>query len=159
MLEKYEFMDEESYPIAERYHGTRIPRPQKEPNYIRPFPGCFGTGPVRLGTRKGRLTLRTNSFETWARTYEIMVVVEKDHRRSKAKLEIEVGEVPGPIFTISCISEGLCFPGYDAVYVNPTSRLGIVGKCTEWCEDGEITYEWSLMSSDFDIITVSNFFQ
>ena len=72
-----------------------------------------------------------------------------------AKLEIEIGEVPGPIFTISCISESLCFPGSDAVYVNPTSRLALVGKCTQWCEDGELTYEWSLMSSEFDINTVS----
>lgn len=75
-----------------------------------------------------------------------------------AKLEIEIGEVPGPIFTISCISESLCFPGSDAVYVNPTSRLALVGKCTQWCEDGELTYEWSLMSSEFDINTVSSAF-
>ena len=158
MLEEYEFIDEEGYPIAEKYHGTRIPKPKKEPNYIRPFPGCFGSGPVKLGTRTGRLVLKTNSFETWARTYEITVVVEKDHRRGMAKLEIEIGEVPGPIFTISCISESLCFPGSDAVYVNPTSRLALVGKCTQWCEDGELTYEWSLMSSEFDINTVSSAF-
>ena len=100
VLEEYEFIDEEGYPIPEKYHGTRIPKPKKEPNYIRPFPGCFGSGPVKLGTRTGRLVLKTNSFETWARTYEITVVVEKDHRRGMAKLEIEIGEVPGPMFTI-----------------------------------------------------------
>ena len=86
--------------------GSRIPKAKKEPNYIRPFPGCFGSGPVKLATRTGRLKLKTNSFETWARTYEIMVVVEKGNRRSKAKLEVEVGEVPGPIVTITCIRYG-----------------------------------------------------
>ena len=88
MLEEYKYLDEEGYPIPEKYIGSRIPKAKKEPNYIRPFPGCFGSGPVKLGTRTGRLRLKTNSFETWARTYEIMVVVEKEHRRSKAKLEI-----------------------------------------------------------------------
>ena len=103
MLEEYKYLDEEGYPIPEKYTGSRIPKAKKEPNYIRPFPGCFGSGPVKLATRTGRLKLKTNSFETWARTYEIMVVVEKGNRRSKAKLEVEVGEVPGPIVTITCI--------------------------------------------------------
>ena len=155
MLEEYDFIDEDGYPIAQSYQGVRIPKPVEEPNYIRPLPGCFGSGPVKLGTRTGRLTLKTNSFETWARTYEIMVVVEKEHRRSKAKIEVEIGEIPGPIVSITCLSEALCFPGYDAVYVNPTSRLALIGKCTQWCDGGELTYEWDIMSTENNIYTVS----
>ena len=52
-------------------------------------------------------------------------------------------------------SQSLCFPGDDAVYVNPTSRLALIGKCTQWCDGGDISYEWSIMSNEFDIITVS----
>ena len=61
-------------------------------------------------------------------------------------------------FFAHILSESLCFPGSDAVYVNPTSRLALIGKCTQWCDGGDLSYEWSIMSSEFDIITVSTYF-
>ena len=61
------------------------------------------------------------------------------------------------IFHLHFFSQSLCFPGDDAVYVNPTSRLALIGKCTQWCDGGDLSYEWSIMSNEFNIITVSIF--
>ena len=68
-------------------------------------------------------------------------------------IELDVGEIPSPINDISCLSQSLCFPAFDGVYVNPTSRLAFVGKCIQLCE-GILTYEWTILNEEYSIETV-----
>lgn len=145
--EAYEFLDQNGFPDEKKYPGQKIPLP-REPNYISPNPGCFGNGPGRLATRSGKISINTKSFETYSRVYEIMVIISKGDRRAKARVELEVGEIPAPVSAISCISQSLCFPAFEGVYVNPTSRLAFLGKCTAFCEGDDLHYEWTIKSSD-----------
>jgi hypothetical protein len=62
-----------------------------------------------------------------------------DTRKAKAKIEIQLLKVPVPIVEIQCASK--CYPSFEGVYVNPTSRLALRGTCTHEC-DGTETYEW-----------------
>lgn len=145
--EQYQFLDENGFPDELKYPGKKIPLPS-EANYVSPNPGCFGTGPVRFATRAGKVSINTKSFETYARVYEVMVVISKDDRKAKAKIELEVGEIPAPVSAISCISQSLCFPVFGGVFVNPTSRLAFLGKCTEFCDGDELQYEWTIKTND-----------
>ena len=77
----------------------------------------------------------------------------KGDKKGKARIELDVGEIPSPINEISCLSESLCFPSFNGVYVNPTSRLAFIGKCIELCE-GELSYEWTISSQEYIIETV-----
>ena len=65
------------------------------------FPlGCFGQGAGPLRTSTGRLNLNTASFITYAQTYEILMVLAKDDRRAKVKIQVEMLSVPAPIVAI-----------------------------------------------------------
>jgi hypothetical protein len=111
-------------------------------------------GEGRMATRAGRITINTKSLETFARVYEFMVVIQKGERRAKAKIELEVGEIPAPINEIACISQSLCFPGFGGIYVNPTSRLALIGNCQDLC-NGHLSYEWTIENANYDVKTVS----
>ncbi len=54
--------------------------------------------------------------------YEILLVLEKDTRRAKVKIEVEMFSVPAPILKIQCAST--CYPTFGGVFVNPSSRFG-----------------------------------
>ena len=110
---------------------------------INPPPGCFGEGPGPLKTRAGSLLLNTASLITFSRIFEIMLVLGKDTRRQKVKIELEINSVPSPVAQIKCSHPDLCFPTFGGVFVNPTSRLAVKGACLEEC-DGTETYEWYL---------------
>ena len=156
-LEEYE-LDGEDYPTLTVENIGQIPNPTgKEPMYISPFPGCFGRGPGKIAFGRGIMQINTKSFETFSQVYEIMVVISKGERRGRAKIEIEVKSVPSPIIAIKCKSESLCFPTYNGVYINPTTRLALTAECMNFC-DGDLQYEWTLSSfSDMhNISTVRN---
>ena len=40
----------------------------------------------------------------------------------QAKIEVDIGMPPVPIFDIGCAAPGLCFPASGSVFVNPTTR-------------------------------------
>ena len=40
----------------------------------------------------------------------------------QAKIEVDIGMPPVPIFDIGCAAPGLCFPAAGSVFVNPTTR-------------------------------------
>ncbi len=154
--EIYEYLDDYGNPDKDHYSGQRIPN-HNDPELINPRPGCFGSGPGKLATKIGRLSINTKSLITYARVYEFMLVLEKGDRRSKVVIHLDVGEIPAPIMEITCLSEELCFPGFDGVYVNPTSRLAIVGNCMEQCAN-DIKYSWEFNppSPEMSINTVKN---
>lgn len=83
-----------------------------------------------------------------------MIVMQKDNRRAKTKIEIEVGKDPSPILQINCLSEKSCFPGDGGVFINPNSRLGIVGECVSHCK-GDLSYEWTITNKEHPLETVS----
>ncbi len=72
-----------------------------------------------------------------------MLVLSKDTRQSKAKIELELGSIPAPIAQIDCASAGLCFPAFGGIWVNPTSRLALKGDCVSVC-DGSLSYYWEV---------------
>ena len=109
-LEIYEFLDDKGFPYEDFYEPQRIPK-QKDPNFISPRPGCFGqgivflgyllwfhfsnsamylftnfTGPGKLASRSGRLSINSQSLETFSRVYEIMLIVQKDSKKGKARI-------------------------------------------------------------------------
>ena len=108
-LEIYEFLDDKGFPYEDFYEPQRIPK-QKDPNFISPRPGCFGqgivffslfvlvsflkfsclftnfTGPGKLASRSGRLSINTESLETFSRVYEIILIVQKDSKKGKARI-------------------------------------------------------------------------
>ncbi|XP_059084074.1 uncharacterized protein LOC131881274 [Tigriopus californicus] len=139
--EQFSPTDNEGYPIFLESEARPIPPPSK-PRIINIPDGCFGVGPGPLKTRSGTLSLNTGSLTSPARIYEILLVLEKDTRRAKVKIELEMQSVPAPIVTIECAS--LCFPTFSGVYVNPTSRLALRGNCVEECVNNEETYLWTL---------------
>eukprot|EP00095_Tigriopus_kingsejongensis_P009160 maker-scaffold798_size95657-snap-gene-0.29 protein:Tk09160 transcript:maker-scaffold798_size95657-snap-gene-0.29-mRNA-1 annotation:"hypothetical protein IscW_ISCW000316" len=134
-------MDSEGYPIFSMDEAQLIPPPSK-PKIVNIPPGCFGVGPGPLKTRAGALSLNTGTLTSPARIYEILLVLEKDTRRAKVKVELEMQSVPAPIATIECAS--LCFPTFDGVFVNPTSRLALRANCVEQCDNGDESYLWTL---------------
>ena len=95
-----------------------------------------------MKTKSGTLALETDSFITYSKVFEILLIISKDTRRAKAKIEVEMLSVPAPIVEIVCAS--LCFPTFGGVFVNPTSRLAVRGNCTEEC-DGDEGYQWDLV--------------
>ena len=107
------------------------------------FPGCFGTGPVPLKTKAKIFAMNTASLVTYGRIYEILLILQKDTRRAKVILELDLGAVPAPITEIRCINDELCFPRFGGVFVNPTARLALKGTCTEECV-GDETYTWEI---------------
>lgn len=44
------------------------------------------TGPGKLASRSGRLSINTESLETFSRVYEVMLVVQKDSKKGKARI-------------------------------------------------------------------------
>jgi hypothetical protein len=72
-----------------------------------------------------------------------MLILSKDTRQAKAKIELDLGSIPAPISQIECASDGLCFPAFGGVWVNPTSRLALKGSCQSVC-DGILTYFWTI---------------
>ena len=135
-------MDSQGFPIYSDSDAQFIPRPG-DPVLINPGPGCFGLGPGPLKTQSGMIFLNTASLVTYSRVYEIMLILSKDTRQSKAKIELDLGSIPAPIAEIQCASEGLCFPAFGGVWVNPTSRLALKGDCLSVC-DGTLSYYWQL---------------
>lgn len=140
-LEQFSPTDSQGYPVFLASEAKPIPPPSK-PRIINIPSGCFGEGPRALKSRSGTLSLNTGSLTSPARIYEILLVLEKDTRRAKVKIELEMQSVPAPIVTIECAS--LCFPTFSGVYVNPTSRLALRGNCVEECVNNEETYLWTL---------------
>ena len=137
--------NEEAFPIFDETKVQRIPRP-RDPMIIDPPGGCFGYGPGPMKVSSGKLTLNTSSLVTYAQVYEVSLVILKDTRMAQVKMDIDVGIIPAPIVEIECASEGLCFPTYGGIFVNPTSRLALKSLCVEECETGEITYSWNLIA-------------
>ena len=87
--------------------------------------------------------MNTASLVTYGRIYEILLILQKDTRRAKVILELDLGAVPAPITEIKCINDELCFPRFGGVFVNPTARLALKGTCTEECK-GDETYTWEI---------------
>ena len=143
--EEFQFIDGEGYPIFDEELAELIPPPGNA-YVINAPPGCFGNDAGAIKSRAGLLTINTASFVTYAKVYEIMLVLEKDTRRAKAKIEITMTSVPAPIVSIECAS--LCFPTFGGVFINPTSRLAVRGACVEECGDEE--YLWELQRPDWD---------
>lgn len=141
-IETYPVVDSLGYPVYNDNEAQFIPRPG-DPVLINPGRGCFGLGPGPLKTRTGMIFLNTASLVTYSRVYEIMLVLSKDTRQAKVKIELDLGSIPAPISQIECASEGLCFPAFGGVWVNPTSRLALKGGCTSVC-DGTLAYYWTL---------------
>jgi hypothetical protein len=141
-VEKYPNVDSQGFPIYNDNDAQFIPRPG-DPVLINPGPGCFGLGPGPLKTRSGIIFLNTASLVTYSRVYEIMLILSKDTRQSKVKIELDLGSIPAPIAEIQCASEGLCFPAFGGVWVNPTSRLALKGECLSVC-DGILSYYWEV---------------
>ena len=44
------------------------------------------SGPGKLASRSGRLSINTESLETFSRVYEVMLVVQKDSKKGKARI-------------------------------------------------------------------------
>lgn len=141
-MEKYSPVDSTQTPIYSDNDAQFIPRPG-DPVLINPGRGCFGLGPGALKSRAGIIFLNTASLITYSRVYEIMLVLSKDTRTAKAKIELDLGSIPAPIAEIQCASEGLCFPAFGGVWVNPTSRLALKGSCDSVC-DGTLSFYWSI---------------
>ena len=140
--EEYKHVDKEGFPFDDMYDGQSIP-PSKKDKGIGGL-GCFGKGPGQLSSKEGFITINTMSFVNFGKVYEITLVLKKDTRRSKVILELELGQIPEPIMEVKCLSDELCFPGPNGVFVNPTSRLAIVGECIDKCGD-MMKFEWTLV--------------
>ena len=134
----------EEFPVFKASDQQRIPAP-RDPVIVNPPPGCFGNGAGPMKVSGPRLTLNTSSLVTYAQVYEVSLIVSKDVRVSQVKVELDVGVIPAPIVDIECASEGLCFPTFGGIFVNPTSRLAMRSACTEECDGGTITYKWNLI--------------
>ena len=76
-----------------------------------------------------------------------MLVLSKDTRQAKVKIDLDLGEIPAPIASIKCSHKDLCFPTFGGVFVNPTTRLALIGSCLSDCPDGTETYLWTLSQS------------
>ena len=53
----------------------------------------------------------------------------------------------------------MCFPTFEGVYVNPSSRLALRGSCTEECELGTESYHWSVgmgENGEYPMVEVSH---
>ena len=87
--------------------------------------------------------MNTASLQTYSRVYEILLVLSKDTRKAKAKIELDLSSIPAAIIQIECASEGLCFPAFGGIWVNPTSRLALKATCLSAC-DGAMSYYWLL---------------
>jgi hypothetical protein len=160
-LETYPNMDSLGFPVYNDAEAQFIPRPG-DPVIINPGPGCFGQGPGPLKTRAGIIFLNTASLVTYSRVYEIMLVLSKDTRQSKAKIELDLGSIPAPVAQIECASAGLCFPAFGGVWVNPTSRLALKGDCVSVC-DGTLSYYWEvyeepIATSNLNFVSIFQFF-
>ena len=140
--EEFKVLDDEGFPIFKEEDAQRIRKPG-DAILINPPPGCFGAGPGPLKTKAGTLGLNTASLITYSRIYEIMLILSKDTRQAKAKIELDLGSVPAPISAIRCSHKDLCFPAFGGVFVNPTSRLAVKGACEAEC-DGKEKYHWSI---------------
>jgi len=134
----------EEFPIFKSSELQRIPG-ARDPIIINPPKGCFGNGPGPMKVSGARLSLNTSSFVTYAQLYEISLVVMKDSRVSQVKIMVDIGVIPAPIIEIECATEGLCFPTFGGIFINPTSRLAMRSACIESCEGGEITFNWNLI--------------
>ena len=134
----------EEFPVFIANEQQRIPQP-RDPVIINPPKGCFGNGPGPMKVKGPRLSLNTSSFVTYAQLYEISLIVMKDVRVAQVKIELDVGVIPAPIIEIQCASEGLCFPTFGGIFVNPTSRLAMRSACTEECEGGELSFNWNVI--------------
>ena len=71
------------------------------------------------------LDINTASFITFGQTYEMLALVEKGGRKAYTKIEVEMLAVPTPIVSIECAS--FCFPGFNGVYINPSTRIALRG--------------------------------
>ncbi len=130
--------------MEDRYKGQNIPKAKPDRDFKGSFgPGCFGKGPGKLSTKSGMISFNTMSFIIYGRIYEIMLVLTKDTRRSKVVIELDLGQIPEPIMEVKCLTQDMCFPGTNGVWVNPTARLAVIGNCKDNCGSG-VTYEWTL---------------
>ena len=157
---KYRYIDTdydgvgEPFPIYIAKEVQRIPQ-ARDPIIIDPPGGCFGFGPGPVRVSGSRLNLNTSSLVTYAQIYEISLVLSKDTRVSQVKIEVDVGIIPAPIVDIECAAEGLCFPTFGGIFVNPTSRLALRGGCEEMCEFGDIYYNWNMIVPPGPLETIS----
>lgn len=87
-----------------------------------------------------------------------MLVLEKDTRRAKVKIELDLGEIPAPIASIKCSHKDLCFPTFGGVFVNPTTRLALLGDCLSDCPDGKETYLWTLSQKKIEHVKIVDTF-
>ena len=141
-LEEWPDVDKHGFPIYDVTKAKSIPK-ASDAVLINPPGGCFGSGPTALRLKSAVFSMNTASLVTYSRVYEILLILSKDTRKSMSKIELELGAVPAPIAEIKCIVDEVCFPTFGGVFVNPTSRLALKGKCEAECI-GDETYTWDI---------------
>jgi hypothetical protein len=140
-------------PLYDSNNAQRIPKP-RNPIIMSPPSGCYGFGPGSLRWSSPQLTVNTSCFTTYAQTYEIAMVVQKDYRWAKTSILIDVGVLPSPVAQIQCASAGICFPTPSGVMINPTTRLALTSNCVSQCSGGTLHYSWNLNAPGFNLQTV-----
>ena len=152
--EYYDGLDSDGFPMSKREKGLPV-RGKGRALVISPPPGCFGQGPGLLDMNDNAVNLNTARFITYGQVYELMVVISKDTRRAKVKIELDLTNLPVPVVSIRCAQEELCFPSYGGVFINPQLRLAVRGLCADSCTGTEI-YQWNLyQTSGEELITVN----
>ncbi|XP_066983276.1 polycystin-1-like protein 2 [Macrobrachium rosenbergii] len=105
--------------------------------------GCFGKGPGRILVEGGTLELNTVQLRKAIATYRIVVVMAKDTRKAEGSIDVEL--VPGspPMVDVKCQIAKMCRFTSDGMFINPSSRLALMGSCNEDCY-GSLGYSWSI---------------
>ncbi|XP_068216780.1 polycystin-1-like protein 2 [Palaemon carinicauda] len=105
--------------------------------------GCFGEGPGRILIEGGTVELNTMQLRKTNVTYRFVVVLSKDTRKAEGSIDVKL--VPGspPAVDVKCQIEKMCRFTSDGMYINPNSRLALMGACQEDCY-GYLSYFWSI---------------
>nr|XP_045602514.1 uncharacterized protein LOC123760774 [Procambarus clarkii] len=145
-----DYPDDKNFTVEYRCRqvGEAWPAPDTTPHSVSvkgSGGGCFGNGPGLLDYTAGELVLFGSDFVAVDLTYEMEATISKDTRTAKVVGYVQVVSYIPPVISMRCASASLCTPYPDGVYINPSSRVGLMAQCEQDCTSS-LTYSWEVSS-------------
>ena len=106
------------------------------------------------------LKVNSEQFMKEETTYDMLLEIRKDTRKTTVEITVEIIEAIPPIMEIECADPLLCLVGEGGkLFINPSSRLAVRAQCsTKGNSDcSRMTYQWFIRKpGKYDFNRISN---